>query len=106
MNAPIDDDSLHGPRMLDAAKGILVGLRGCTMADAFSEILCVADEYQVGPLSVSQALVTLAEGSRQTYNTPATQAAHRTWAYLVDHRAPRIDGRDGDGSWRFQGGRR
>jgi hypothetical protein len=66
MNSPIiSERSLSGTRMLDAAKGILVGLRGYTMADAFSEILSVAAEYGVGPLSVSHALVGLAEGSGQ-----------------------------------------
>lgn len=106
MNTPINDDSLHGPRMLDAAKGILVGLRGCTLADAFSEILCVADEYQVGPLSVAHALVTLAEGSRRRRNTPAAEAAYRTWARLVDHPAPRNGSRDDDGEWTLDGARR
>lgn len=90
MNSPIiNERSLHGTRMLDAAKGILVGLRGCTMADAFSEILCVAAEYRVGALSASYALVNLAEGSRQTYDTPASEAAHRAWAALVGKHAPR-----------------
>jgi hypothetical protein len=97
MNSPmINERSLSGTRMLDAAKGILVGLRGYTMADAFSEILGVAAEYGVGPLSVSHALVDLAEGSRQTYDTPANEAANRTWASLVGRHAPRIDGRDGE----------
>jgi|GEM_PF-4345079 len=46
MNSPLlNEPSLHGTRMLDAAKGVLVGLRGYTMAEAFS-ILCVAAEYQ------------------------------------------------------------
>jgi hypothetical protein len=86
MNSPITNEhSLHGARLLDAAKGILVGLRGYTMADASSEILCTATEYGVGPLSVSHALLGLAEGGRQTHNTPADEAAFRTWASLVRH---------------------
>jgi hypothetical protein len=100
----INERSLSGTRMLDAAKGILVGLRGYTMADAFSEILSVAAEYGVGPLSVSNALVDLAEGSRQTYDTPANEAANRTWASLVDRHAPRIDRRDGGVAQSIQGG--
>jgi hypothetical protein len=51
MNSPmINERSLSGTRMLDAAKGILVGLRGYTMADAFSEILGVAAQYGLGPV--------------------------------------------------------
>jgi hypothetical protein len=66
------------------------------MANAFSEIRGVAAEYGVGPLSVSDALVDLAEGSRRTYDTPANEAANQTWASLVDRHAPRIDRRDGE----------
>jgi hypothetical protein len=106
MSSPIiNEHSPQGTRMLDAAKGILVGLRGYTMADAFSEILCVAAEYGVGPLSVSHALVALAEGSRQTYDTPATEAAYRTWASLVDRHARRIR-RDDAVDQDLEGGRR
>ena len=96
----INERSLSGTRMLDAAKVILVGLRGYTMADAFFEILGVAAEYGVGPLSVSQALVDLAEGSRRTYDTPANQ----TWASLVNRHAPQIDRRDGEVAQSIQGG--
>ncbi|HEX3733167.1 MAG TPA: hypothetical protein VHU91_09640 [Mycobacteriales bacterium] len=105
MNSPIINESLlSGTRMLDAAKGILVGLRGYTMADAFSEILCVAAEYGVGPLSVSHALVGLAEGSGQEYCTPANEAAHRTWASLVARHAPQIDRCDGEVAQSIQAG--
>jgi hypothetical protein len=87
MNSPvINEHSLHGARMLDAAEDILAGLRGYAMADVFGDILRIAAEYGVGPLPVSHASVDLAEGSRQTDDTPASQAAFRTWASLAASR--------------------
>jgi AmiR/NasT family two-component response regulator len=77
------DRTLSGSRDLDAAKGILVALRRCTLSEAFTEILAVSTEYQVGALSVAQALVQLAEDRHpSTHSTPADEAAHRAWARL------------------------
>ena len=78
--------ALAGTRVLDAAKGVLVVLRRCSLSEAFSEILSVAAEYQVGPLAVSRALVDLAEGREVAWTTASQEAAHRAWAPLLANR--------------------
>jgi hypothetical protein len=80
----VPDRSQAGIRVLDAAKGVLVVLRRCTMAEAFAEILAVAAQYQVGALAVSQALIELAEGGQLGHGGPAQEAAYRAWAALLE----------------------
>lgn len=79
--------SLPGVRVLDAAKGVIVALRGCTMVEAFLEILDVTKKYGAGPLAISDALVTLAEGRPLHHVDPvAAEAARREWASLLPRR--------------------
>jgi hypothetical protein len=82
----IQDQSLAGTRVLDAAKGVLMVLRRYSLAQAFSEILAVATQYQVGPLAVSQALIELVEGREVGYASASQEAAHRAWAPLLEGR--------------------
>ena len=78
-----DRATVGDTRMLDAAKGVLVALRRCTMADAFSEIVGTAGRYQIGVLAVSRALVDLAEDPTAAHAEDAAEAARRAWANLL-----------------------
>ncbi|MCV7224813.1 ANTAR domain-containing protein [Mycolicibacterium komossense] len=78
------DRSPAGTRVLDAAKGVLVVLRRCTMAEAFAEILAVAARYQIGALAVSKALLELTEGRQTNHAGPPQEAAYRAWANLFE----------------------
>jgi AmiR/NasT family two-component response regulator len=70
-------------RMLDAAKGVLVALRRCTLSEAFTELVDAAERYQVGVLAMSRALVQLAENSATPVAGPAAGAARTAWAHLL-----------------------
>jgi ANTAR domain len=71
-------------RMLDTAKGILIALRRCSAEQAFRELVCAAKDYQVGILTLSRALVTLAESLDEPARPPsrATQIARHQWSAL------------------------
>jgi hypothetical protein len=47
--------------MLDRAEGVLVGLRRCTIDEAFDEILGAARRHRVPTLDVARGLVALAQ---------------------------------------------
>jgi hypothetical protein len=79
----VADRNPTGTRVLDAAKGILVGTRRCTLSEAFAEILAVAAEYEVGPLSLCRALIALAEGRPPLHTSAAEEAAHIEWGSLL-----------------------
>jgi hypothetical protein len=86
MNSPITNEhSLHGARLLDAAKGILVGLRGYTMADAFSEILCTATEYGVGrcPSHTLYWALPRAAGKHTTHPPTRPPSRHKRRWYAI-----------------------
>lgn len=82
--SPRYGDMVGGIRMLDTAKGILIALRRYPAEQAFRELVSAATDHQVGILTLSQALVTLAE----TVNEPphprshATRVAHHLWSAL------------------------
>lgn len=79
-----------GARILDTAEGVLIALRGCTLNQAFVEIVQTAKRHNVSTLSLADALVAIA----QTQGVPnvddaAFAAAHATWGDFLDQRPPR-----------------
>jgi hypothetical protein len=75
----------QGRRILDKAQGILIGLRRCTTAAAFDELLCASQRHGVPVFTLAWALVDLANGEvrlRQSFHT-AQSAARREWGPLL-----------------------
>ena len=68
--------------MLDRAEGVLVGLRRCTIDDAFDEIVSASRRHNVPALRVAQALVELAEG-KQPHDADAADVASKEWSELL-----------------------
>ena len=68
---------LHGGRMLDTAKGILIGLRRCPSAAAFHELLGAAQRHRMPVFAMAWALVHLADGGENSahISTDAQSAA-------------------------------
>jgi AmiR/NasT family two-component response regulator len=54
------DPRRAGARILDSAEGVLIALRGCTLNQAFAEIVQTAKTDNVSTLSLADALVALA----------------------------------------------
>jgi hypothetical protein len=80
-------------RIVDTAEGILIGLRRCSAAAAFDELLSAAQRHGIPVFTVAWALVELANGEakpRQGSHT-AQSAARREWGHLFSRnpvRAP------------------
>jgi len=55
------DPRRAGARVLDAAEGVLIALRGCSLNQAFVEIVRTAKAHNVSTLSLADALVALAQ---------------------------------------------
>jgi hypothetical protein len=92
-----------GARILDTAEGVLIALRGCTLNDAFVEIVQTAKAHNVSPMSLADALVALAQGQAspdgQDVAVGAARAARAAWAHLLGRARPRrsvLFGRDDD----------
>jgi hypothetical protein len=78
------DPRRAGARILDTAEGVLIALRGCTLNQAFVEIVQTAKAHNVSTLSVADALVALAQGqSPQDGQDAAFDTARATWGHLV-----------------------
>jgi hypothetical protein len=75
---------LHGGRILDTAKGILIGLRRCPSETAFHELLGAAQRHRMPVFAVAWALVHLANGSAESVHTSADaqSAARHEWGEL------------------------
>jgi hypothetical protein len=74
----------HGGRILDTAKGILIGLRRCPSETAFHELLNAAQRHRMPVFAMAWALVHLANGgdtSAQT-SSDAQSAARDEWGQL------------------------
>ncbi|SOJ55335.1 hypothetical protein MSIMFB_02822 [Mycobacterium simulans] len=71
-------------RILDTARGILIGLRRCTSETAFEELFSAAQRHKVPLFAMAWALVHLADDSGKP--TPsfmeAQSAARREWGEL------------------------
>ncbi|MGB5111797.1 MAG: ANTAR domain-containing protein [Mycobacterium sp.] len=73
---------LTSRKVIDVASGILVGLRGCSPEEAFTELAQVAKQTRAGIGSIATGLVLLASGS-----SPADHAeAFNVWGELVGPR--------------------
>ena len=84
------DPRRAGARVLDAAEGVLIALRGCSLNQAFVEIVQTAKSHSVSTLSLADALVAIAQTQAfQDNDNPAFAAAHATWGHLLDRAGPR-----------------
>jgi hypothetical protein len=94
------DPRRAGARILDTAEGVLIGLRGCTLNQAFVEIVQTAKAHNVSTLSLADALVALAQNQASQHGEDAAfVAAGAAWGHLVDRgrsgRGVRFDEEDG-----------
>ena len=78
---------------------VLIALRGCTLNQAFVEIVQTAKAHNVSTLSLADALVALAQNQTpQDGDDAAFVAARAAWGHLVDRsRSVRFDD-EGDGA--------
>jgi hypothetical protein len=74
----------HGGRILDTAKGILIGLRRCPSESAFHELIGAAQRHKMPVFAMAWALVHLANGGDQSAHTSADaeSAARDEWGQL------------------------
>jgi hypothetical protein len=75
----------HSGRILDTARGILIGLRRCGSEAAFQELLVAAQRHRVPVFAIAWALVHLTCGgdkSPETLNV-AQSAARHEWGRLL-----------------------
>jgi hypothetical protein len=74
----------HGGRILDTAKGILIGLRRCPSEAAFHELLNAAQRHRMPVFAMAWALVNLANGGDYSTHTSdeAQSAARDEWGEL------------------------
>jgi hypothetical protein len=74
----------HGGRILDTAKGILIGLRRCPSETAFHELLSAARRHQMPVFAMAWALVHLADGGETSAHSSADaqSAARDEWGQL------------------------
>jgi hypothetical protein len=72
---------LQGKRILDTARGILIGLRRCPSEAAFDELLDAAQRHGVPVFPMAWALVHLATGGEKAAHafSGAQSAAHHEW---------------------------
>jgi len=78
------DPRRDGRRTLDAAKGVLVALRHCSLDEAFIEIVQTAKQYNADPMKLARALVATAENDPITEPNGAIGAAiDRAWGTLL-----------------------
>jgi ANTAR domain len=74
----------HARRILDTARGILMGLRRCPSEAAFHELLDAAQRHKVPVFALAWGLVHLAcGGETASHNvTDAQSAARHEWGQL------------------------
>ena len=83
----LPDPRRAGARILDTAEGVLIALRGCTLNQAFVEIVQTAKRHNVSTLSVADALVGIAQtqASQDVDDADAAfVAARATWGDFFD----------------------
>jgi hypothetical protein len=77
------DPRRAGARILDTAEGVLVALRGCSLNQAFVEIVQTAKAHNVSTLSLADALVALAQDQASGDGDDAAfVAARAAWGHL------------------------
>ncbi|HTQ22917.1 ANTAR domain-containing protein [Mycobacterium sp.] len=73
----------HSGRILDTARGILIGLRRCRSETAFDELHSAALRHKVPVFAMAWALVHLAgEGEKTPSFSDAQSAARHEWGPL------------------------
>ena len=83
------DPRRAGARILDTAEGVLIALRGCSLNQAFVEIVQTAKAHNVSTLSLADALVALAQNqASQDGDDAALVAARAAWGHLFDRSRP------------------
>src|ERR1700741_3918695 len=77
------DPRRAGARILDTAEGVLIALRGCTLNQAFVEIVQTAKAHNVSTMSLADALVSLTQ-DRGSWDRDdaALVAARAAWGHL------------------------
>ncbi len=84
------DPRRAGARILDTAEGVLIALRGCTLNQAFVEIVQTAKSHNVSTLSLADALVGIAQTQpSQDVDDAAFVAARATWGHFFEPTPPR-----------------
>jgi hypothetical protein len=83
------DPRRAGARVLDTAEGVLIALRGCSLNQAFVEIVQTAKAHNVSTLSLADALVALAQDqTSQDGDDAALVAARAAWGHLLARARP------------------
>ena len=94
------DPRRAGARILDTPEGVLIAVRGCTLNQAFVEIVQTAKAHNVSTLSLADALVRLPQDqASQDGQDAAFDAARTTWGRLFAVARPSRGmrfGREGD----------
>src|SRR6478609_369729 len=94
------DPRRAGARILDTAEGVLIALRGCSLNQAFVEIVQTAQAHNVSTVSLADALVALTQDqASQEGQDAAFDAARTTWGRLFAVARPSRGmrfGREGD----------
>ncbi|WP_041302416.1 ANTAR domain-containing protein [Mycolicibacterium rhodesiae] len=71
-------------KVIDTAIGVLVGLRGCSPAEAFTELVQVTRQTGIGIGTIASGLVAVASGTSSADNIDA----FNIWGELI--RAERV----------------
>jgi hypothetical protein len=80
----------HSGRILDTARGILIGLRRCRSETAFDELHNAAQRHRVPVSALAWALVHLAgDGEKTSSFMEAQTAARHEWGQLFGTGATR-----------------
>lgn len=83
------DPRRAGARVLDTAEGVLIALRGCSLNEAFVEIVQTAKAHNVSTVSLADALVALAQNqASRDGDDAALVAAGAAWGHLLDRARP------------------
>jgi hypothetical protein len=83
------DPRRAGARILDTAEGVLIALRGCSLNQAFIEIVQTAKAHNVSTLSLADALVAIAQTpTSRDVDDAAFVAARATWGHFFDRNPP------------------
>jgi len=94
------DPRRAGARILGTPEGVLIAVRGCTLNQAFVEIVQTAKAHNVSTLSLADALVRLPQDqASQDGQDAASDAAGTTWGHLFAVARPSAGmrfGREGD----------
>ena len=70
---------------LDTAEGVIVALRGCSLNQAFIELVQMANRHHVAPLHLADALVVIAENKPAVaLDANAAFAARQGWGVLLE----------------------